>query len=185
MSEKKAAAEKKHFRKNSVKGKRRGSRYPEEVKTAALADMLVCRNLSDVARRHGVPESTLRTWQRAMTESGKKDAFEAARLQALQRISVQAARSAALSVEYLEKRLEHATETERMRDEVVQERDFEKREQLQQKLCLRRAMDDGDAARLAVVLMGVLEKSREMMQTNGGEEENEDDLSVSIEVVRE
>lgn len=44
-------------------------------------------------------------------------------------------------------------------------------------------MDDGDAARTAGTLMAVLEKSREMLreESESGEEE---DLSVSIEVVR-
>ena len=47
------------YRDNTVKGTRRGSKWPEAVKTACMCDLLTDNNLSVVARRHGVPESTL------------------------------------------------------------------------------------------------------------------------------
>lgn len=179
-----AASKKRRVRKpNTVKGTRRGGRYPEQVKTAALADMLICRNLSEVARQHGVPESTLRSWQRAMDKNGEKDAFERARMDALREINYRAVRGAVLSTAYLEHRLEHAAETEALRDRMLQETDAARREQLEKDLFMRRGMGDGDAARTAGTLMAVLEKSREMLreESENGEEE---DLSVSIEVVR-
>lgn len=184
MSEKKAAAEKRHFRKNSVKGTRRGSRYPEEVKTAALADMLVCRNLSEVARKYRVPESTLRTWRSKLGKQEEKDLFEKARMEALKEISARAAKSAALSVEYMQRRLEHAIETEELRERLLTGEGIDDMELRQEELLRRRAMDDGDAANMGRTLMGILEKSREMLQ-DGGAGEDEDDLKVSIEVVRE
>ena len=46
------------YRDNTVKGTRRGSKWPEAVKTACMCDLLTDNNLSVVARRHGVPEST-------------------------------------------------------------------------------------------------------------------------------
>lgn len=186
--EKEAAAAKKKkrvYRKNTVKGTRPGGRYPEEVKTAALADMLVCRNLSEVARRYGVPESTLRTWRKKLSAGGEKDVFDKARLAALQEINFRAARGAALSVDYLEKRLIHAAETEKLREEMLEEQDLTKKEKMVKQLHLRRGMDDGDAANAAGKLMGILAKSQEMLQGESAEDENGDDLSVSIEVVRE
>ena len=56
------------YRDNTVKGTRRGSKWPEAVKTACMCDLLTDNNLSVVARRHGVPESTLRTWERQARE---------------------------------------------------------------------------------------------------------------------
>lgn len=182
-----AAAKKKKrvYRKNTVKGTRPGGRYPEEVKTAALADMLVCRNLSEVARRYGVPESTLRTWRKKLSAGGEKDVFDRARLAALQEINFRAARGAALSVDYLEKRLLHAAETEKLREEMLEEKDRGRKREMIDRLRLRRSMEDSDAANAAGKLMGILAKSQEMLQGESTEDENGDDLSVSIEVVRE
>ena len=64
-----AGGKKRIYRDNTVKGKRRGSKWPAEIKTAALCDLLVNNNLSQVAARYGVPESTLRTWE---TEARQK-----------------------------------------------------------------------------------------------------------------
>ena len=119
-----AASKKRRVRKpNTVKGTRRGGRYPEQVKTEALADMLICRNLSEVARRHGVPESTLRSWKRELDKNGERDAFERARMDALREINYRAVRGAVLSTAYLEHRLEHAAETEALRDQMLREPD--------------------------------------------------------------
>ena len=51
------------YRKNSVKGQQRGKKYSEAVRTACMCDLLVMDNLSDVAKKHGVRESTLRSWK--------------------------------------------------------------------------------------------------------------------------
>ena len=48
-----AQGQKKRVRKpNTVKGTRRGSKWPERIKTAAMADLLVNSNRSEVARRY-------------------------------------------------------------------------------------------------------------------------------------
>ena len=39
------------YRDNTVKGSRRGKKWPEEIKTAAMCDLLLSNNLSEVARR--------------------------------------------------------------------------------------------------------------------------------------
>ena len=78
------------YRDNTVKGTRRGSKWPEAVKTACMCDLLTDNNLSVVARRHGVPESTLRTWERQArrkTPGEQKSLFEAAREQELRELN--------------------------------------------------------------------------------------------------
>ena len=85
---------KRKYRKNTVEGSRKGSKWPEEVKTAALADLLVGNNLCAVARRHGVPESTLRSWLNAARKKkpGQTESlFDAARRDALRALNHNAA----------------------------------------------------------------------------------------------
>ena len=72
-------AKKRRYVDNTVKGTRRGSRWPEETKTGAMCDLLVGNNLSAVARKYGVPESTLRTWMSAahkLDAGGRKSLFD-------------------------------------------------------------------------------------------------------------
>ena len=100
---------KRKYRKNTVAGSRKGSKWPEEVKTAALADLLVGNNLCAVARRHGVPESTLRSWLAAARkkEPGQiQSLFDDARRDALRALNHNAAAGARVSVEYIRRRLE-------------------------------------------------------------------------------
>lgn len=97
------------YRDNTVKGTRRGSKWPEAVKTACMCDLLTDNNLSVVARRHGVPESTLRTWERQArrkTPGEQKSLFEAAREQELRELNRKASAAANNSVDYVRRRLE-------------------------------------------------------------------------------
>lgn len=97
------------YRDNTVKGTRRGSKWPEAVKTACMCDLLTDNNLSVVARRHGVPESTLRTWERQArrkTPEEQKSLFEAAREQELRELNRKASAAANNSVDYVRRRLE-------------------------------------------------------------------------------
>ena len=66
------------YRKNSVPGKQRGKKYSEAVRTACMCDLLVVDNLSDVAKKHGVPESTLRTWKAKAEKLVKQIVLKAA-----------------------------------------------------------------------------------------------------------
>ena len=89
------------YRKNSVKGQQRGKKYSEAVRTACMCDLLVMDNLSDVAKKHGVPESTLRTWERQArrkTPGEQKSLFEAAREQELRELNRKASAAANNSV---------------------------------------------------------------------------------------
>lgn len=94
---------------NTVKGTRRGKKWPEEIRTAAMCDLLVHNNLSDVARRYNVPESTLRTWMAQANRKKpeeRKSLFEQAREAELRALARKASAAANCSVEYMRRRLE-------------------------------------------------------------------------------
>lgn len=94
---------------NTVKGTRRGKKWPEEIRTAAMCDLLVHNNLSDVARRYNVPESTLRTWMKQAERKKpeeKKSLFEKARETELRALARKASAAANCTVEYMRRRLE-------------------------------------------------------------------------------
>lgn len=119
---------KKRIRKpNTVKGSRRGSKWPEQVKTAAMADLLVCNNRSDVAKRYGVPESTLRTWETAARKKSpdqRKSLFEQERERQLRELSHDAAASARASVAYIRRRLETSAKNEEISEQINQKLDL-------------------------------------------------------------
>lgn len=97
------------YRKNTVKGSRKGQKWPEQTRTAALCDLLVGNNICAVARRYGVPESTLRSWMTAARKAGpdgEKSLFEQARAEQLRAVGHLAAAGARASVEYMQRRLE-------------------------------------------------------------------------------
>lgn len=97
------------YRDNTVKGTRRGSKWPEEVRVACMCDLLIDNNLSHVAQRHGVPESTLRTWEkqaRKKSPAEKKSLFEQAREQELRELGRKASAAANESVQQILDRLE-------------------------------------------------------------------------------
>lgn len=94
---------------NTVRGTRRGKKYPEDIRIAAMCDLLVHNNLSDVARRYNVPESTLRTWAKQAAKKGageRKSLFEQARENELRAMARRASAAANCSVEYMRRRLE-------------------------------------------------------------------------------
>lgn len=94
---------------NTVKGTRRGKKWPEDVRCAAMCDLLTHNNLSDVARRYNVPESTLRSWLRQAEKKKpgeRKSLFEQARENELRALARKASAAANCSVEYIRRRLE-------------------------------------------------------------------------------
>ena len=64
---------KRAYCKNTVKGTRRGRKYPPKVRAEVLMAMLSSGSICAVARRYGVPESTIRSWM--AEEAGRSDAF--------------------------------------------------------------------------------------------------------------
>ena len=99
----------KKYKNNSVKGSQRGKKYPPQVRTAAVCDLLLTDNLSDVAKKYNVPESTLRTWQKkAETEekNGTANIWAKARADCVREITYKASQSARMNLDLIAKRLE-------------------------------------------------------------------------------
>lgn len=97
------------YRKNKTKGSRPGSKWPEDVRIGAMCDLLVSNNICAVARKYGVPESTLRTWMKAAQKKSaaeKKDLFAQERQRQLRALGHMAASGARASVGYICSRLE-------------------------------------------------------------------------------
>lgn len=99
----------KNCKRNAPKNPHRATKYSEEVKTACLCALLCETSLSAVARRYGVPMSTLSAWKakaEALDANGDKSLWTRAREEQVKRITVKAAEGARLSAELLCRRLE-------------------------------------------------------------------------------
>lgn len=92
--------------KNTVKGSQRGRKYPPKVRAEVLMAMLSSGSICAVARRYGVPESTIRSW--LAEEAGRSDAFAKERQAAAQEIAIRASLGARAQVTYLQGRVEEA-----------------------------------------------------------------------------
>lgn len=109
------------YRKNTVPGRQRGKKYPEAVKTAALCELLGNSNLSDVAKKYGVPESTLRGWMTKAAQEGpegEKSLWVRAREEEIRQITLKAAQGARLNLELILRRLEAGERNLRRCDEI-------------------------------------------------------------------
>lgn len=93
---------------NTVPGSRRGAKYPESVKTAALMELLCDANIHAVAKRYGVPESTLRGWLKKEQEApdGQESIWTRARREEIKRITARAAQDASRTLDLMRRRVE-------------------------------------------------------------------------------
>lgn len=91
--------------KNTVPGRQgRGKKYPAAVRAEVVMAMIGENSICAVARRYGVPESTIRSWM--AEEAGKPDGvFAAARAEAAREIAARAAVGAKAQVSYLQQRV--------------------------------------------------------------------------------
>lgn len=91
--------------KNTVPGRQgRGKKYPAKVRAEVVMAMISSNSICAVARKYGVPESTIRSWM--AEEAGKSDgAFAEARAQAAREIAARAALGARAQVGYLQQRV--------------------------------------------------------------------------------
>lgn len=96
---------KRRYCKNTVPGKQgRGKKYPAAVRAEVVMAMIGSNSICAVARRYGVPESTIRSWM--AEEAGKPDGvFAAARVEAAREIAARAAVGAKAQVSYLQQRV--------------------------------------------------------------------------------
>lgn len=91
--------------KNTVPGRQgRGKKYPAKVRADVVMAMIGSNSICAVARKYGVPESTIRSW---MAEETKKPdgAFAQARAEAAREIAARAALGARAQVGYLQQRV--------------------------------------------------------------------------------
>lgn len=91
--------------KNTVPGRQgRGKKYPAKVRAEVVMAMISSNSICAVARKYGVPESTIRSWM--AEEAGKPDGvFAAARAEAAREIAARAAVGAKAQVSYLQQRV--------------------------------------------------------------------------------
>lgn len=91
--------------KNTVPGRQgRGKKYPAKVRAEVVMAMISANSICAVARKYGVPESTIRSWM--AEEAGKPDGvFAEARAQAAREIAARAALGARAQVGYLQQRV--------------------------------------------------------------------------------
>lgn len=96
---------KRRYCKNTVPGKQgRGKKYPAAVRAEVVMAMIGANSICAVARKYGVPESTIRSWM--AEEAGKPDGvFAAARAEAAREIAARAAVGAKAQVSYLQQRV--------------------------------------------------------------------------------
>lgn len=96
---------KRRYCKNTVPGKQgRGKKYPAAVRAEVVMAMIGSNSICAVARRYGVPESTIRSWM--AEEAGKPDGvFAATRAEAAREIAARAAVGAKAQVSYLQQRV--------------------------------------------------------------------------------
>lgn len=91
--------------KNTVPGRQgRGKKYPAKVRAEVVMAMIGSNSICAVARKYGVPESTIRSWM--AEEAGKPDGvFAEARAQAAREIAARASLGARAQVGYLQQRV--------------------------------------------------------------------------------
>lgn len=93
--------------KNKTKGSHPGRKWDEKTRTGVLMDMIASNNICAVARKWGVPESTIRTWiAKEMEKPAGASIYEQARREAARQVAAAAAASALQQVGYLARRIE-------------------------------------------------------------------------------
>ena len=118
---------KRRYCKNTVPGKQgRGKKYPAAVRAEVVMAMIGSNSICAVARRYGVPESTIRSWM--AEEAGKSDGvFAEARAQAAREIAARAAVGAKAQVSYLQQRVAENQRAAEIRQRLQQRLDEDAR----------------------------------------------------------
>ena len=111
--------------KNTVKGSRRGQKYPPKVRAEVLMAMLSSGSICAVARRYGVPESTIRSW--LAEEAGRSDAFAKERQAAAREIAIRASLGARAQVSYLQSRVDESQRAAQVRAKLHRKLDEDTR----------------------------------------------------------
>ena len=124
MAEKKRA-----YCKNTVQGQQRGRKYPPKFRAEVVMAMLTTNSICAVARRYGVPESTIRTW--VAEEAKRDDVWAEERRAAAREIALRDSLGTRAQVSYLQGRVEENQRAAQVRqklharlDEDARARDF-------------------------------------------------------------
>ena len=122
-------AKKRAYCKNTVTGRQRGKKYPAAFRAEVVMAMLGSNSICAVAKKYGVPESTIRSWM--SEEAGRSDAFAKARQEAAREIAIRASLGVRAQVTFLQGRAAESQRaaqiTERLHrrlDEDTRARDF-------------------------------------------------------------
>lgn len=95
-------AKKRAYCKNTVAGKQRGKKYQAAFRAEVVMAMLGSNSICAVAKKYGVPESTIRSWM--SEEAGRSDAFAKARQEAAREIAIRASLGVRAQVTFLQGR---------------------------------------------------------------------------------
>ena len=115
-----AVAEKKRaYCKNTVPGRQRGRKYPPKFRAEVVMAMLTTNSICAVARRYGVPESTIRTW--VAEEARRGDVWAEERRAAAREIALRASLGTRAQVSYLQGRVEENRRAAQVRPEAARE----------------------------------------------------------------
>ena len=139
---------------NTVPGRQgRGRKYPAAVRAEVVMAMIRSNSICAVARKYGVPESTIRSWM--AEEAGKPDGvFAAARAEAAREIAARAALGARAQVGYLQQRVAENQRAAEIRAKLHKRLDEDARRQDYELGCLLKSEDEvlADAAETGLVV---------------------------------
>ena len=111
--------------KNTVKGSQRGRKYPPKVRAEVLMAMLSSGSICAVARRYGIPESTIRSWM--AEEASRGDAFAKERQAVAREIAIRASLGARAQVSYLQSRVDESQRAAQIQAKLRQKLDEDTR----------------------------------------------------------
>lgn len=165
-----AEGKKRRYCKNTVPGDKHRGKWDEQTKTAAICAMLVSNNICEVARRYGVPESTLRTWMKGATAMGReeqKSLFAQAREREIRNMMHTAAAGAGATVRLMVVRMDRAqADEQRYRElcgQLEKSEDPEERKELWRKMELHTPMSDKAIADYARTMVDITGKAGELL----------------------
>lgn len=116
---------KRAYCKNTVKGAQRGRKYPPKVRAEVLMAMLSSGSICAVARRYGIPESTIRSWM--AEEASRGDAFAKERQAVAREIAIRASLGARAQVSYLQSRVDESQRAAQIQAKLRQKLDEDTR----------------------------------------------------------
>lgn len=181
------------FVKNTVPGKQRGKKYTDAERTACLCDMIIEQDMHKVAQRHGVPESTLRTWWNkhlAQSAPQQRQVWADAYRQQMERIAHDGAAGVRTALEMANTRLAQAQQNAARCEEIdgllvahtwgdIELPDHARAAMMDEKQ-LRPPMGDYPLANYARMFMSVSDKA--FAVSGGNEDEGAGSFTLRLEV---